>query len=110
MHQKRTQDTIAPMPDIVCPDLVELTAIRELPSSGYQYRTLASTSLGNVRFSERCLPENSLLAQTRVYVRQPVIPIAQYEALCSIQQHPSLFSISFIGWSEEDMGNDARSA
>lgn len=117
MHQKRTQNAIAQMPQVACPNAFELAAIGELPKNGInpianlpQNRALISWSLGRMRFAERGLQDNPIFAQARLHIRQPIVAITQHQARSAFQHHRSHFPIGFIGRSQEDMGDDARPA
>jgi hypothetical protein len=115
MHQEHPQDAIAQMPQIACPNALELTAIGQLPKNGVnpianlsQHRTLVSLCLGRVRIAKRSLQGNPFFAQTGRDVRHPIGTITQHESLRSFQHDRSPFSVGFIGRRQKGMGDDAN--
>ena len=90
MHQDHTQHAIAQVLQISCPNVLDPTAIRRLPENGVnpianlsQNRTLVSGRLRRVRFAKRRLQDDSFCVQTGLHVGQPIVAIAQDQALCS---------------------------
>src|SRR5581483_9091488 len=117
MHQDRSQKAVAQMPQIACPDALELAPIGELSEDGVnaraylsEYRTLVRRCLRRMCGAERSLQDNPVFAQTGLDVRHPRGTVAQSKALRAFQHDRSHFSVGFIGWSQEGMRGHPRPA
>src|SRR6516225_7063909 len=115
MHQNAPQDAVAQMPYIPRPDALHPTSVSQLPTDGVnerahapQHGTLVSCRLRRMRFTKRCLQRSAFGTQEGLQLGQPIVPIAQNYSGGPFQQERQDFSLGFIGWSQEDAGQQTR--
>lgn len=79
MHQDRSRDPIAQIPQIACPDAFELAAIGELPKDGVnaianlsEHRTLVRCGLRRMSSAIGGLQHDAIFAQTDLDGRDPI--------------------------------------
>lgn len=101
----------------MCSHTLESTPIRQLPkdrvdeiANSPQDGTFIGCGFGRMSFAKRSLQENASLAQASLQVRQPVVPISQYDPISAFQQRGRDFAVLFIGTSQEQMGDQPRPA
>lgn len=75
VHQQVSQQAIAQMPQIACPDPFDLASISQLPKDGVntiadapQYRALIRCSLGGMRFVERGQQHQTFASQGNLHI------------------------------------------
>ncbi|GHO63773.1 hypothetical protein KSC_026650 [Ktedonobacter sp. SOSP1-52] len=115
MQQHTPQQPVAQVPQIACPDPLDLTSRGQLPkhrvdeiANPPQNAAVIGLSLGRMGFAKRSLQENAFATQESLQLGKPVVAIPQDDSLSAFKQKGSNLPIGFIGRSQKQMGEHAR--